>query len=198
MKKWKRVSLVVLAFLIVCLSVVFLRNQLKNSLRIFAETHGNLELTLAMQNALYHHFGELLGEYVTIHYDSIGKISGISVHASDVTLLASEMTIFLHQTLQEYQSNSFGIPIGNLTGLVMLSGRGPQLPLRPVASGHIATEMISTFESAGINQTLHKVSVHFVVAVRYLAPLETFSDTISFDIVVAETVVVGEVPIYRD
>ncbi len=198
MRKIKKVLVAVLAVYLAIAMIITVRVRLKSALQTFAETKGNAELTLALQNELYQHLREKKGEYLTVHYDATDRISAISIHSDSVTLLASEMTVLLLDLLKRYENQSFGIPLGNLTDFVLLSGKGPEIPLRPVATGNIASEMCSTLQSAGINQTLHKVSIRFVVAIRYLAPIENYADTITFDIVVAETLVVGDVPIYRD
>lgn len=197
----KKCKIVILLFLITCLvfsTTGFLHRQMINALGAFAETKGNASLSLALQNDLYQYLREKEDMYLTIHYDLSERITAISIHSDKVTLLASEMSIRLLSTLDSYESSAFGIPIGNLTGSVLLSGKGPSISVRPIAIGNIGYEMQSSLQSAGINQTLHKVSIHFVLSVRYLTPIDAYSDTLSFDIVLAETLVVGDVPIYRD
>ena len=52
----------------------------------------------------------------------------------------------------------------------------------------------STFSHAGINQTLHKLTMEVSVDVAVLVLGETSSFTVNSEVVVAETVIVGEVP----
>ena len=53
---------------------------------------------------------------------------------------------------------------------------------------------VSDFSQAGINQTLHKLTMTVSVDVAVLVLGETSSFTINSEVVVAETVIVGDVP----
>ena len=52
----------------------------------------------------------------------------------------------------------------------------------------------SDFNHAGINQTLHQLHMHVLVDVAVLVLGSTVSFTVSADVVVAETIIVGDVP----
>lgn len=198
MKKCKIMICITVSAVLLFFSLGYARTQLKEALQAFAGTKGNAMLSLAFQNELCAHLREREDEYLTIYHDANGGISAISIHSDKITLLASEMSVLLLDLLNTYQNESFGIPLGNLSGSVLLSGKGPLIPLQPLCAGNIANEMCSTLQSAGINQTLHKVFVRFVVTVEYLAPIESYTDTITLDVMLAETLIVGDVPIYRD
>lgn len=199
MKKYKRLLLLTILISLLFYSFSAFSVRLKQAMQTFAQTTGNATLSLALQNALYQQLSEAAEEYVTVERDAAARVTAIRVHSSALSLLASELTIRMLEELRNFQSDAFGIPLGNLTSNALLSGRGPLIHVQPVSAGNIANELRSTMESAGINQTLHRVAIHFTVAINYLAPLESCMDTISFDILIAETLIVGEVPIlYRE
>ena len=52
----------------------------------------------------------------------------------------------------------------------------------------------SEFVSKGINQTIHKINLDLNCKVSILTPIETISETIEATVLLAETVIVGEVP----
>ena len=56
------------------------------------------------------------------------------------------------------------------------------------------TALISSFQSAGINQTLHRILVQIKVDISAIIPGYTASGTIDTQFVIAETVIVGNVP----
>lgn len=191
-------------FMLCCLLVVLVAggyvfsSRLESAMHTFASTKGNALLTLELQNSLYDRLQGKTEEYVHVTRDANERIASVQIDSVGISLLASELTMTLLDTVQNYQNTDFGIPLGNLTGSALLSGHGPLIPVRPVAAGNVASEMQSSLTAAGINQTLHRVSLHFVVAISYLAPLENCTESLSFDIVLAETLIVGEVPIlYR-
>ena len=53
---------------------------------------------------------------------------------------------------------------------------------------------LSDFSQAGINQTLHKLTMEVSVDVAILVLGQTSSFTLTSEVVVAETVIVGQVP----
>jgi hypothetical protein len=53
---------------------------------------------------------------------------------------------------------------------------------------------ISNFSQAGINQTLHQVTMEVSIDVAVLVLGQTASFTMTSQVVVAETVIVGQVP----
>ncbi len=199
MKKCKRIIFLVLLVSLLIAGGITFSARLKESMSIFAQSKGNTMLSLEFQNALYQHLSENPEEYVTVVRDASDRVTAIQIHSVSLSLLSSELSVRLLEVLRNYESAEFGIPLGNLTSTALLSGKGPLIHVKPVSAGNIASELQSHLESAGINQTLHRVVLHFIVAVNYLSPLEAYTDTISFDIVIAETLVVGEVPIlYRE
>ena len=52
----------------------------------------------------------------------------------------------------------------------------------------------SEFASKGINQTIHKINLYLTCKVSILTPIETISETIETTVLLAETVIIGEVP----
>lgn len=56
------------------------------------------------------------------------------------------------------------------------------------------TKVNSEFASKGINQTIHKINLHLTCKVSILTPIETISETIETTVLLAETVIIGEVP----
>ena len=185
MKNWKRLLLLFLILTLLTCGCTLFNRRLESAMKTFAQSSGSAMLSLALQQALYGEISERAEEYVTVEQDASGRITAVRVHSDALSLLASELTVVLLETLRDYDG----------TGSALLSGRGPQIPVRPVSAGNVASELRSTLESAGINQTLHRVALHFTMAVNYLAPLESYMDTLSFDVYIAETLVVGEVPI---
>ena len=52
------------------------------------------------------------------------------------------------------------IPVGTLTNVWFLLGRGPSISIKLQFSPYVTTDLTSKFESAGINQTLHQMMLH--------------------------------------
>ena len=73
--------------------------------------------------------------------------------------------------------------------ITQISVHRPQKVMLPIFSS-----FSSTFTQAGINQTLHQINMQVSVDVAVLVLGETNYFTISSQVVIAETVIVGQVP----
>lgn len=86
------------------------------------------------------------------------------------------------------------VPIGTIVGNEYTVGRGPSIRFRLDLSVNTSTDYENKFFSAGINQTLHQISVKVSGSAYLLSPW--FKNSIDFDTsyIVAETVITGIVP----
>lgn len=60
--------------------------------------------------------------------------------------------------------------------------------------GNVNTDLKSEFSSKGINQTLHKVYLQVDCEVSILTPFNNISKRITNQVLIAENVIVGEMP----
>ena len=90
--------------------------------------------------------------------------------------------------------SDIGIPLGSLFLPEFLSGKGPSIPVHILSIRNSDAVFLSDLTQAGINQTLHKLIMEVSVDVSVLILGQTGSFTITSEVVVAETVIVGQVP----
>ena len=76
----------------------------------------------------------------------------------------------------------------------MLSGRGPGVKIRISSFGNIETNLNSEFTSQGINQTLHRIYVDISCNVKVLTPFKDIERKITNKVLLAENVIVGNIP----
>ena len=86
------------------------------------------------------------------------------------------------------------IPLGNLSGVSLLMGRGPAVPVKIIALTSSRVEFNNSIVTAGINQTKHQISLHVIVDIDILIPWGTESSQVVSDVLIADTVIVGKVP----
>ena len=80
------------------------------------------------------------------------------------------------------------------TGYELFNGLGPSIPLFISLSGNVRSDFESTFESGGLNQTVHKLSVKISAEITVLMPLGSYSTNVDTSVLIGETVIVGETP----
>ena len=138
----------------------------------------------------------------TIHYDRIvyfekdldGRITALKTNMSEVNRLKTDILNLVNDEILAMDTSKLGISIGSLILPEFLAGRGPEIPVEIISIRNSDAEFHSDFTEAGINQTLHKLCLQVSIDVTVLVLGRTDSFTISSQVVVAETVIVGQVP----
>ena len=130
----------------------------------------------------------------TITKDTNGNISMINANIIPINEIISEITIRIQEELNKQENDSIKIKLGSFTGIRMLAGRGPDVKIKLSTIGNLDTELKSEFISSGINQTIHKIYLQVNCNVDVLTPFSTKEETITNQILLAESVIVGTTP----
>ena len=91
-------------------------------------------------------------------------------------------------------TSNLGIPIGSLILPEVFAGKGPEIPIHILSIRNSDASFVSNFSDAGINQTLQQLTMNVSVDVAVLVLGEDSSFNVNSQVVVAETVIVGQVP----
>lgn len=108
--------------------------------------------------------------------------------------IASDIAVEALKALQENEKKLIEIPVGSLSGNKYLSGVGPKIKISVIPAGKIATELKTEFESKGINQTIYRIYLDITCDVDILTSYKTIKTTMSNQVLLVETVIVGDVP----
>lgn len=119
--------------------------------------------------------------YIQADAVAINRI-GVSVAQSAQTRMEEELVRYVD------------IPLGSFIGGQLLSGRGPLVRIHTLPVGTSYTRYKSEFIAAGINQTRHRVFLEIVTQVRVVIPPSSEIVTAYNEVLVAETIIVGDVP----
>lgn len=137
-----------------------------------------------------------------IRYDRIvyfekdinGRITALKTNIGEVNHLKTDILNIINGRILALDAADIGIPIGSLFLPEFFSGKGPAIPVHILAIRNSDATFSSNFIQAGINQTLHQLVMEVNVEAAVLVLGETSTFQVSSQIVVAETVIVGEVP----
>lgn len=141
-------------------------------------------------------------ELGNIHYDRIvffekdldGRITALKTNMTEVNRLKTAILNLVNDEILALDTSDISIPIGSLVFPELLSGRGPGIPVQIIAIRNSDGSFESHFSQAGINQTLHQITMEVLVDVSVLVLGRTEEFTVSSHVVIAETVIVGHVP----
>ena len=137
-----------------------------------------------------------------IQYDRIvffekdlnGRITALKTNMSEVNRLKTDILNIINDEILALDHSDIGIPVGSLFLPELLSGRGPSIPIHILSIRNSDANFVSHFSQAGINQTQHRLNMEVCIDVAVLVLGHTTSFTMSSEVVVAETIIVGEVP----
>lgn len=121
-----------------------------------------------------------------------GAETALSTYALGV--LEAELTDALRKSLNG-TAKAF-VPLGNLTGLMLLNGRGMKIPVRFSVESAVSVRFESVLTGAGINRTAYRTVLH-IEAVLFTAERDGAEPvTVTAAYPVYEAVLAGDVPQY--
>ena len=132
--------------------------------------------------------------FYTLNTDSSGRAVSVSADTEALNRLQNELRSRLNQSLSEEHYESLSLTVGDLTDSPFLSGRGFEINVRFQQTGVADTRIESSFISAGINQTRMTVMLTVSVEFKALLPSKSESITVTEQIIVADELIVGDVP----
>lgn len=116
---------------------------------------------------------------------------------TDIVMLneiISDIALEIQNELNKLKNENVEIPIGALMGNQYFAGSGPKIKIKIISVGDISTDIKTEFKSEGINQTIYRIYLELECNVSILTSYRTMNKKISNQILLVETVIVGEVP----
>ncbi len=134
------------------------------------------------------------GDLMRVSRDAQGRVVMIEANAVLMNDISSEAALAAQRNLDMLADQGVSLPLGAALGVGLFSGSGPSIRVRIVPVGAVSTRFVTSFESAGINQTRHEISLEASVVMRIVVPTGADSVSASTYVPVAESIIVGGVP----
>lgn len=195
MGKVLRIIIILLALAILLL--VLFRIKFSDAIRSLAETQVKNTTSDLINDAIDSQIEKGNIQYDRMVYfekDLDGRITALKTNMSEVNRLKTDILNLINDEILALSTDDLGIPLGSLFLPEFLSGRGPSIPVQILSIRNSDASFSSSFSEAGINQTLQQMNMHVSVDVTVLVLGQSNSFTISSQVVVAETIIVGDVP----
>ncbi|OIQ61248.1 sporulation protein YunB [Moorella thermoacetica] len=123
-----------------------------------------------------------------------GQVVFMQADALGISRLQAAAQLAIQERLARLQGKTYYLPLGQILGLKLLAAFGPPVPLRFIPMGTVKVDVGDTFESAGINQTRHRIYLQAESEVQVVAPFSREKVQVATTIPVAEAIIVGPVP----
>ena len=199
MRWWLRRFFRRLLVLLLVLAVAFvvLRGRYRDVVRDLAQTQVKNSTSDLTNDAIARQIAAGNIAYDRLVYfekDLDGRITALKTNMSEVNRLKTDILNIINDEILALDTSDIGIPLGSLFLPELMSGKGPAIPVHILSIRNSDATFVSHFVQAGINQTLHKLKMVVSIDVSVLVLAETTSFTMESEVVVAETVIVGDVP----
>lgn len=192
---WLRRVLVLAALLIAVF--LMLRSRYYRVVEELAETQVRNATTDLTNAAIARQIAAGNIQYDRIVYfekDLDGRLTALKTNMAEANRLKTDILRLINDDILSLDTSDIGIPLGSIFLPELLAGRGPQLPVHILAIRNSDAVFLSHFSQAGINQTLHQLAMEVQIDVAVLVLGRTRAFTITSEVLVAETVIIGDVP----
>lgn len=199
MVRWLRKLAIWLALILagLCLAFLMLRSRYREVIRDLAQTQVKNTTSDLTNDAIAKQIAQGIIRYDRIVFfekDLDGRITALKTNMSEVNRLKTDILNLINDEILALDTSDIGIPLGSIFLPELLSGKGPAIPVHILAIRNSDAAFSSSFSQAGINQTLHRLNMNVSVDVAVLVLGQTSSFTVDSQVVVAETIIVGNVP----
>ncbi len=163
----------------------------------FASSKAKILSNVVINQTVYDYLEEKGIKYtdlMTVNTAEDGTVTSVEFNTVELTKLKAGIITKIQYNINAKDSITMNIPIGTLTGNQFLNNRGPKIRISMQISSAVYSEIGSKFTSAGINQTLHQITLGIKSDVYFVMPWYRSSGSFKTEFILAETVIVGRVP----
>lgn len=192
-QKHKFFAFFILLILLIYLYLKFLAipivvENTQTQIKTFATKSINLAVAETMlQNVSY-------GDMVNIVCDSENRVAFIEANSIKINLLSKSISKVVMENFIEFSKSPIKISMGSFSGISIFAGSGPKIAFDVNPFGEAKCSFMSTFESAGINQTYHKIYMLIKMNVYVVLPFKKLDIKNESQVLLSETLIVGEIP----
>lgn len=178
----------ILFFYLKFLVTPIILNNTEIQIKSFATNSINFAIADVMnQNLSY-------DDLIKVFNDESKNVTHLEANSVRINLLSKTLSKVVMNNFLELSNKPIKIPLGSFSGLSVLSGFGPNVMYEINPFGEVFCSFSSTFESAGINQTYHKIYLVILLSVNVIFPLDKISVDSSSEVLLCETLIVGNIP----
>lgn len=199
MKLSKKVKFTVIVLLLISMSISFIYTLDKAIMpRVMLTCDATMrgEVTKIINETIFEEYSRNFNYDDLIHMekDSEGNITMMKADTLKLSEISAVTVMKAQKKIEEKSSINVKIPLGQITRTNLLGNLGPNIKVKMGTIGNITSRYISEFESAGINQTRHKIYIETTTRMRLILPFESSELEVVNQIPVVETIIVGKVP----
>lgn len=190
-------AVIILLIIISCSYIFLVRIQPVFKVRAsgYAENMGIQTMNNAVNEVLQRE-NMTYNSFVTLHTDNSNKITAIEGNTPSMNLFKTNITQNIQNSIQNSDGGYVYIPIGSLLGNEIFNGVGCKVPVKIAPASTTKIDFTGDFQSVGINQVKHSIYLNIEMNITIISSSMQQTKTVNTTVLVAETIIVGEVPTY--
>ena len=191
----KSFVLFLISIILLIISSVYILKKITPTIKIACESRAKaigLQVTEETVNELIQDVD--YDSLMNLKYNEQGRIIAINANITELNKLSSKIAYTIQEKLNNLERVVVRIPLGQLFGISLFSGYGPDMNIKLVPMGNIETTYNTEFTSQGINQTKHTIYLNIQSSITVVAPFIGSSVICNSTVTVAETIIIGDIP----
>ena len=187
----------VCVFLIIATLFVLLDIPIRPVVRENAKYIVKNEVTLMINECVADYLQENSITYtdlITVSLNDKKEVTTIGTNTIAINKLKADVTNAIATELKDSRGEKVRVSLGNLFDSYILDYIGIEFQVKLTDYGFIETDILSSFKSSGINQTIHRINLKIKVEINVNIGTLYQTETVETEILLAETVLLGNVP----
>lgn len=182
------ILIVILFCYIKFLATPLLVRNVKTQFASFSNLSINSAISTVMEKPIEY------SELIIIKRSETGDVLSIDANSIKINYLSRYLTKSVLDKFLSLTTKPIQIPLGSFSGITIFAGVGPKVSYKINPYGEVFCNFISSFESAGVNQTYHRLYFDISLNVCVVLPFKNLKQESSTKVLVCETVIVGKIP----
>jgi sporulation protein YunB len=189
------VFILIITILFTSFIVFLVESTLRPVLYEISKIKASSLVTEVINKAVYYKSTQLsYDDLMRTKTDRQGNIILMQPDLQKINQMSSQISLEIQNNLKKIENEVVKLPIVKIFGIQVLAKYSPKLDARIVPYASIQTDILDYFQSAGINQTRHKIDLEVVTKVKVIVPFLSNDIRIKNTVPLAEAVIVGRVP----
>lgn len=134
------------------------------------------------------------GDIMKIEKDYEGNIVMVRADVVKLNIISSKLALEAQEDLKKIGAVGVKIPLSYVFNNSILGELGPKINVKMVPVGRVDIKYDTEFQSAGINQTRHKIYVEVYAKLKLTVPFDSKDIEVKVQMPIAETIIVGKIP----
>lgn len=194
---WRNASIMMVIIALVCIGIfLWIKTVIEPNLEEVSKMRAEVLVSRAVNRALTEQFQKEGGQddLFIVKKNQEGKTEMVQADSMAINVLMTQLTANLQKAFKNLDEEPLEVPVGSLVGSKLFSQTGPYMDLKVIPTSVLSTDFKTEFESQAINQTKYKIYIILNCRIKVLAPFCSSTFNSSSTILLAETVILGEVP----